>query len=111
MDEQTIGAFVRSMPVPTGAGAEGPTSLHKAVLKTIVHEGAHPYARERWEATVLADIVAAAAEEAELDDAEREREAVAAAAVREAGARQRRRRRWYGRRKRQAKTGAIEFAP
>eukprot|EP00962_Isochrysis_galbana_P027586 scaffold8670_cov127-Isochrysis_galbana.AAC.1 len=112
--DQTIGALVRSMPVPTGAGAEGPTSLHKAVLKTIVHEEAHPYARERWEATVLADIVAAAAAAAAFEDAQRESEvalAAAAAAARPDGTRKRRRRPWRtgGRSKRLAKPS--QFAP
>jgi len=111
--DQTIGAYVRSMPVPTGAGDEGPTSLHKAVLKTMQLEGAHPYAQERWHATVLANIVAAAEEE----EAREERVALAAAASANERHLRPRRRRWRsswrrrGRRPAGKPRASPEFAP
>jgi len=99
---------------PRGPAQEGPTSLHRAVLKTVALEG-HPYAKERWHATVLANIMEAAAkEEASAEQRQSVAFAAAAAATGASSERSPRRKRWHGgwhRRSAPPVTHASQFAP
>jgi len=80
-----------------------PTSLHRALLKTLALDEVNPYAQERWHATVLSSIMqswrrdeAAARREAEEFEALARRAALPAAALPAGAARSRRRGRRRG---------------